>query len=465
MTSLVKELSSVVPPERVRKSRYDPIMRRVDFKQIKMPPHLLEGDPCTVVEAESAEEVAAVLRWAYSRDVPVYVRQGSGVVSLEIIRPDPPGCLIIDLRRMTRIAPFYDYGYVEVGAAVTFHKLNEYLAPHGYRFPDSVPPVTWGSLVAVNTSGQLVDPRQGKPGDNVLGLKVVLPQGGIMETGTRSIRKPAGFDATHLFIGNQALLGVITDLRLRLIHTPKYESFGLAHFASMEDMGRAVVTMHTGGLPYPQYLEVLDKSYLEFASPGGDYPNALLMVSTDGAVAGEAPRKLKALLDAAREKGATLAKPVTRPQWGKVLHLRAMVRESLAERNWLFVVGDVIDPPLPAFVTAIQELKRLEKHYAKKYPGMVPMMVGHVGGGSFHPMFAAPGDWPYEKLAEAAKEIRQSILELKLKLGATNGEQGVFPGHVPWFHRYYGPLHWDLLKQVKAALDPKNLLNPRRMEA
>ena len=89
--------------------------------------------------------------------------------------------------------------------------------------------------------------------------------------------------------------------------------------------------------------------------------------------------------------------------------------------------------------------------------------MGHIGGGNFHPFFAAPAGLGYDRLRQIAMEIREEILEYKLASGATTGEQGLFPGHREWFMRSHGPEHWNVLQAVKKAMDPNNVLNPLRL--
>ena len=170
-------LEGLVDPGRVRLTKYSPIIKAGKYKHVTVPEALRDADPTTLVEVESAQEVAAILKKANMEDRPVYVRQGTGGVTLDLIRPEPPGSIALDLRRLNWIRPNLDGGYVEIGPAVPESELNVALEPHGFTYPEFVGPVTWGGLVASNTSGRSVDSHWGKPGDYLMGIEVVLPTG------------------------------------------------------------------------------------------------------------------------------------------------------------------------------------------------------------------------------------------------------------------------------------------------
>jgi len=181
-------LEGLVDPARVRTIRPSPIIRKPSYRRVRVPDSLRSKESSTLVEVESAQEIAAILKKANEERMPVYVRQGSGYITLDLPRPEPPGSLILDLRRLRWIRPDLDAAYVEIGPAVTERELNDALAPHGFSYPELVGPVTWGGLVSLNTSGRSVDPYVRKPGDYLLGLEVVLPTGEIVHTGTRAQR-------------------------------------------------------------------------------------------------------------------------------------------------------------------------------------------------------------------------------------------------------------------------------------
>ena len=182
--------------------------------------------------------------------------------------------------------------------------LNKTLEPHGFSYPEFVGPVTWGGLAASNTSGRSVDPCWGKPGDYLMGLEVALPTGEVIWTGTRSHRRPCGIDLTRLFAGFQAMAGVITNLRLRLVPTPRNTRWGVVYIPTVEDAGRAVARLYRQGVPPPRLMELMDDQFLELGGLANEDRDAVILIGTDGWTAVEAQAKLDAIFEVARAEGS-----------------------------------------------------------------------------------------------------------------------------------------------------------------
>ena len=459
-------LEGLVDAARVRAIRPSPIIREPSYKQLRVPDSLRSNESSTLVEVESAEEIAAILKKANEERMPVYVRQGSGYITLDLPRPEPPGSLILDLRRLRWIRPDLDAAYVEIGPTVTERELNDALAPHGFSYPELVGPVTWGGLVSLNTSGRSVDPYVRKPGDYLLGLEVVLPTGEIVQTGTRAQRRPCGVDLTNLFTGFQAIVGVITNLRLRLVPAPRYQRWGTAHLPSVEAAGRTVCQLYRAGLPFPHYMEFMERWVLEMRG-FPDPPGALLVIGTDGWTSTEAEAKLEAIFQVAREQGASEVTPKSEEERQKLYRLReGQVEEGVtapfSELGVIGVFGTVMDCPLPSLVPCIEATGQVQRELKAAYPGLHTSMQGHIGGGMFHPLIYAPLPWGFERLQEVARDIRERMLALQLQFDCSVGEQGIFPQHAQWFVRYHGEKHLEILQGIKDFLDPYHILNDAR---
>ena len=462
-------LDGLVAPGRVRRTVPDPIIRGVTYKTIRIPAELKQTEPITLVEVESAGEIAAILKRANEAHTPVYVRQGTGWVALDITRPEPPGALVLDLRRLNWIRPSLDSGYVEIGPAVTEQALNAALAPHGFGYPEFVGPVTWGGLASMNTSGRSVDPHSGKPGDYLMGLEVVLPTGEIIETGTRSHRRPCGVDLTWLFAGFQAMAGVITNLRLRLVPTPRHTRWGAAFLPSVESAGRTVGQLYRRGVPPPRLMELLDQQFLELGGFDNPSSSVVVLIGTDGFTAEEADAKREAIFEIAREQGASRTDAMTPDEFEGFMSFRddqsGGGKRNLIEELSLFpLFGGVMDGPLDAMVPCMEAAGRMIDEVRAEEPGLYGVRIGHIGAGTFHPVFFAPDSWEFDRLRSLAKEIRARMLALQTEFGCTTGEQGIFPQHYEWFHRYYGPEYTAAAARVRAALDPHDVLNPARFQ-
>ena len=324
--------------------------------------------------------------------------------------------------------------------------------------------MTWGgSLISLNSSGRSVDPYLGKPRDWVMGLQAVLPTGEIVETGTHGLRRPCGFDLTQFLIGGQCLFGVVTNVRLRLFPTPRQIIGALVHFPSLKALGEGVGSVYQSRAPYPRLMEVLDKTFLETMSFDGDKPAGMLMVGTDGDAPGEAEWKLDELIKVLRQEGATEAEKVSQERWQEMLEFREAGLSKLNPRGLILLTGEVLNCPLDKLPQALEDAHQLQQRLVAAHPGLLGYINGHIGAGSFHPAFAAPAAWGYDRLRVVVTEIRDEFLKFKLTQSATIGEQGIFPEHRGWYLGYNGQLHLNALLAVKKALDPNEVLNPLRL--
>ena len=465
MHPLAAELKDILGAESVRTARYDPLVRTLFYRSVPVPDEFREGEPFTVAKVTSAEQISKVLRLANERREPVYVRQGMGLVTPDVLRPEPPGSLILDLSPMRWVRPHYQRAYVEVGPSVTEIELNRELASHGYGFPDRIGPVSWvGSLLSLNTSGRLVDPYSGKPRDFVMGLEAVLPTGEIINTGTQGIRGVCGFDLGQLLIGGQCLFGVITNARLRLVPLAAETKGALVQYPSLRVVGEAVGSLYRNRAPYPRLMELMDRNYLDVLEFDGPKAPALQLVSADGDAPGEADWKLDEILGVLEGAGATQSHKTSSEEWQKLLGFREGLLTGLGDRGLVLLATETVDCPIDLLPDALDALYDLQRRIAEEYTEVQPVIFGHIGAGSCHPSFVAPASLGYPRIRDIAKAIREQVLELKLSYSSTVGEQGIFPEHRDWFLRHNGTVHLSALRAVKSALDPNNILNPMRLE-
>lgn len=415
----------------------------------------------TVFEVRDASELVTVLKLANQLREAVHVRQGTGAVNIDLLNPFPPGALIVDLKRLRDFRVNAAAGYVEVGPAITLAESNALLDPYGFRFPVAVEPVTWGGLASVNLSGHLVDVVSGKPGDYVHGLEVVLPTGELITTGTRAMRKVVGPDLTRLFIGNQGLLGVITNLRLRLVAKPGGQSFGWAVFSNLESLAQTVQQMYRRRAPVPIVLEMVEASFVRVSGlaefvPGGQ----LLMLTTDGSRPEEATWKLDTFLELAQEHGAKTAR-IDEAGWRKLWKIRMSPHLYMVGE---YLVGEVIDAPIDQLEVAVATVDALRTEVSSAWPGIEAYLWGHIGSGTIHPAYSCPAAWSYSRRIEAARWLRNRILQIRVQIRGSVGEQGIFPQHADWFSAEYGATSLDLIRRLKAVFDPHGILNPGRMD-
>ncbi|MBX5475491.1 MAG: FAD-binding protein, partial [Thermoleophilia bacterium] len=261
--------------------------------------------PDAVVFPQSTDEVAAILAYANEARVPV-VPFGAGT-SLEGHVIPLRGGISLDLTRMNRILELRpDDLLATVQPGVTRSQLEQAAGPHGLFFPvDPGADATLGGMAATNASGT-TSVRYGGMRTHVLALEVVLPDGRVVRTGSRAAKTSAGYNLTHLFVGSEGTLGVITELTLRLHPIPEQIVVARAAFPSLEAACRAAAALVAAGVPVTR-CELLDATTIAAlnAYKGTDFPESpYLFVELGGSEAGVAG-DLATARELLEEEGAT----------------------------------------------------------------------------------------------------------------------------------------------------------------
>ena len=422
--------------------------------------------PYAVVRPGTGKDVSMVLVYANSHEIPVHTH-GSGTSLVGLGRPKT-NCIVLDMGRMKKVEVFPDRGYFEVEPGLHIGKLRKVLAPYHAMlpvFPGSELIATIGGTIAVNTSAHAVDATLCKPGDNVLGLEVVLPTGEIMQTGTESTRKPAGIEATKFLVGSEGLLCVITKIRMRLIPQPFQKNI-VAVYHSTEDILDTVIAMYREGISTPLFFEYLDEksSRVGFEAVGLAPPSgavAMMTISSDTEVGCEA--KASAFL-----KFLQVGKPIeariveNREEWAKIWSSRSEAG------NYVYRLGSTfgseitvrVDNLKKAFLEARQIILNLDSYKGNEF-----YSFGHIGAPTIHAYaFIPTKDLPNDLKKAVTVEVREKTESLNVKYGGCGGEWGVTAQRVSFLKEKYGPVYYDFLVKLKRTVDPKNILNRGNLE-
>ena len=416
------------------------------------------GKARCLVSARSTEEVAATLQWASRHGVPVVPRGGGTSLAGGASAVD--GCVILSLARMNAIReldPADELAVAEAG--VINADLDRAAAEHGLMYPpdpSSYEISTIGGNLATNAGG-LRCVKYGVTRDAVLGLEVVLADGRVLRTGRRTIKGVAGYDLTSLFVGSEGTLGVITSATLRLRPRPAQPPATLAaSFPSFAAAARAVTDIVAARLQ-PSLLELLDEVTLRAIDDWkhlgfGDEVKALLIAQTDS---DDGESRVEIMRAACLEQGALLADVSGNDaESQQLLDIRRMAHGA-TERLGATLVEDVCVPRsrLPDMIERIEQA-------AARY-GVVIATVAHAGDGNLHPVFVfdrgvAGGEVPGPVWA-AADEVFRAALDLG---GTLTGEHGVGVIKRRWLAAELGEESLAVHHAIKAALDPKGVLNP-----
>jgi D-lactate dehydrogenase (cytochrome) len=414
--------------------------------------------PDAVVMAQETADIQDVVRICAKHGVPV-IAFGTGT-SLEGQVNAPAGGVCIDLSDMNKVLAVHadDLDCV-IQPGVTRKALNEHLRDQGVFFPiDPGADASLGGMAATRASGTNAV-RYGTMRENVLGLTVVLADGRIIRTGGRARKSAAGYDLTRLFVGSEGTLGVITEITLRLYGIPESMSAAVGSFPTIEDAVDTVIQTIQSGIPVAR-IELLDDVQMDAINRYAkfDYPvQSTLFFEFHGTEAGVA-EQAEMVRAIAAEHGAGdfrwATKPEERSKLWQARHDAYYAAKALRPggKGW---ATDVC-VPISRLAECISETKKEIRGST-----LIAPIVGHVGDGNFHLSFIIDPDDPAEMAA--AKAINDRMVMRALALGGTcTGEHGVGYGKLDFLTAEHGDAV-AVMRQLKLALDPHNIMNPGKV--
>ncbi len=422
--------------------------------------YLHAGLPLAVALPETTAEVSTLVRLAAEHRVPVVPRgAGSGLsggaAGIE-------GGLTIALTRMNRVVEIDRANLVVVTQpGILNAELKAAVAAEGLFYapdPASYEICSIGGNLGTNAGG-LCCVKYGQTRDSVLGLEVVLADGRVIRTGGRSVKDVAGYALTHLFVGSQGTLGIITEATLRLHVAPPPRSTMLAFFPSLPAAGEAVAAIIGAGL-HPVTLELLDHETIlavddAFALGLERDAAAMLLVESD-LPAAAAAAELALAFEACEAVGAfsvVRAEDPTEADWlrqARRLALRALERQGTVRMEDVGVPRGRV----PELLVAIQAAA--DRH------GVRVATFGHAGDGNLHPNFIFGHDDP--RAADLTEVVRNEIFAAAIALGGTvTAEHGIGLSRRDALVDQVGPDVIGVMRSIKAALDPLGILNPGRV--
>jgi glycolate oxidase len=449
---IIKKLESIVGKKYVLTSPEDLICYSYDST-------FAEGLPDVVVSPATTEEVSQVMQLAYQEEIAVVPRgMGSGLSAASI---PFSGGIVLSLTRMNRILEIDEENMnATAEAGVITADLQTLVEERGLYYPpdpSSIKQSTLAGNVACNAGG----PRclkYGVTGDYVLGLKVVLADGRVLQTGGKAIKNVTGYNLTQLFVGSEGTLGVITEVLVKLMSKPEAVRTALAIFSVLDDASRTVNAILTAGI-VPCTIEMMDdttistiEEYMHLGLPVG--AAAVLILESDGEDEDVVVKEIEAMAEIARRHGASDVKVAeTENERAELWRGRRSVGPSLAQRapNKL---GEDISVPRSQVPEAVRRIKEIGRKYD------LPIVVfGHAGDGNLHPniLFDKRDEEEWGRVEQAVGDIFTMAVELG---GTLSGEHGVGTLKLPYLEMALGPVAVDLMRSIKQAFDPKGILNP-----
>lgn len=450
--SALSELVSIVGREYVLTSTEDRICYAYDGQRV-------ECLPDAVVRPADAGQISRILILANQERFPVVPRgAGTGLSGGSVASS---GGIVLDLTRMDRIIeidPGNQHMVVEPGvitAAIVAEaeKIGLLYPPD----PGSVKVCTIGGNVAENAGGL----RAGKYGvtrNYLMQLCAVAATGESFRSGARTRKCVAGYDLVSLLCGSEGTLGVITEITLRLVPMPKYRKSMMATFPDAATAGQAIANIIAAGL-VPSTLEIIDNFTLRVIE---DYAHLGLPVDAGALVLGEFDGLVELAVEEEGKRGigvltesgaSTVQQADDAAERDRIWQARRVALAALSRAKPTSILEDVT-VPLPKLAEMIERVERIGRENAVSIG-----TFGHAGDGNLHPTILTD-----ERDKEEMKRVEVAVEQLiaaALELGGTvSGEHGIGFCKAPFLAREVGEGSMEIMRRIKLALDPNNILNP-----
>ena len=414
--------------------------------------------PDAVVFPQSVQDVQEIVRVCAEHRVPV-IAFGTGT-SLEGHVNAPGGGVSIDTSQLNRIIEVNPEDFdCTVEAGVTREALNTHLRDTGLFFTiDPGANASLGGMAATRASGTNAV-RYGTMRDNVLAVTAIMADGRLVTTAKRAKKSSAGYDLTRLLVGSEGTLGIITSLTLKLYGIPQAISGGVCPFPDVESACNAVIATIQMGIPVArielvnalQMRAMIQHSHL-------DYPESpCLFLEFHGSDAG-VKEQAESFGEIAEEFGGG---PFL---WTAVAEERTRLWKARHEAYWASLT---LRPGAKGLSTDVcVPISRLAECIAETEAdiaemGLVAPIVGHVGDGNFHVLVLMDVNDP-EEIARAEEFVARLNVRAIGMDGTCTGEHGIGQGKIAFLDRELGAAV-DVMRTIKQALDPMNILNPGKI--
>lgn len=415
--------------------------------------------PGLVVLPGSTEEVVQVVRLAREANLPI-VPRGAGTGLSGGALP-VPGCVVVALSRMKRILEVdIENGWVRVEPGVANLDVSKAVGGAGYYYapdPSSQQICTIGGNIAENSGGAHCL-KYGFTSNHVLGARLVLADGSVLDLGGPVLDAP-GYDLLGVLVGSEGLLGIVTEVVLRLLRKPQATRTFFATFPSTDEAGNAVSAIIASGI-VPAAIEMMDRLAIEAAkaATGVDWPDvgAALLMDVDGPVA-EVEHTADNAVELARKTGAL---EIRRPKDEAERQLMWKGRKSAfaavgrISPNY-FVQDGVI--PRSEIAKVLREIAEMSGKV-----GLRVANVFHAGDGNLHPLVLYDARVPGQE--KAAEDLGGEILRMCIRYGGSiTGEHGVGSDKAAFMAEMFSADDLDTMNMVRCAFDPETRLNPGKV--
>ena len=425
----------------------------------------LNYPPDAIVKPSSTEEISRILKYCNQNLIPVTPRgAGTGLSGGAIPHH---GGVVIATEKLNKILDIDERNLqVTTEPGVITEVLQNAVKEKGLFYPPD--PASRGScFIGGNISENSGGPKAVKYGvvkDYVLNLEVVLPTGEIIWTGANVLKNSTGYNLTQLFVGSEGTLGIVTKIVLRLIPLPKYDLLILAPFASLEKASEAVSAIFRAGFT-PSAMELIERDALQIVSktvdsyvvPIDENIAAHLIVEVDGNDINVLMSEMESIAELLQQYDAgEIFFADDAQQKNELWKLRRKVAEDVKLAGYT-IEEDTVVPraELPALIKGVKALGKQYNFHAVCY--------GHAGDGNLHIRIKKEGV-PNSYGNEEMNNILHAFFKMVKSLGGTiSGEHGIGLIQKDFLHIVFNEANLRLMREIKKAFDPNNILNPGKI--
>ena len=417
--------------------------------------------PDAVVFVETKEQVQKVVRLAEKYKVPVICRgAGTNVVGACVVEH---GGIILNFSKMNKIIEINRENMTAtVEPGVILGDLQKEVDKLGLFYPpdpSNLAVSTVGGSIA-QSSGGAKSFKYGTTKDYVIDLLVVMANGEILRTGSKTIKNATGYNLNTLFVGSEGTLGIVVEATLKLIPKPQSKKVLMAYFETVKDAVHAVNSIIEQRI-FPATIDFMDRNAIQTVEKF--YPanlltdkEAALIVEIDGFEASMKYQENVIVEILKLQNASAIQVSHNDEEYNRIWTARRSSMGACAKLKPNVTTEDVIVPreKLSDLVLGIREI-------CEKY-NLEVCMVGHVGDGSVHPQI--PVDYNDEDEYKRYKLAKSEIYDLTAKLGGIlSGEHGIGSEKRDHIHKVVNSVSLDYMRQIKKTFDPNNILNPYKI--
>ncbi|MFE5320210.1 FAD-binding oxidoreductase [Paenibacillus sp. NPDC056579] len=455
--SVREQLQSIVGPKWFK----DDTETLVSYSYDATP--LYQAMPDGVVFPASTEEVSEVMKVCAGHKIPVIAR-GAGSNLCAGVVPVQGGIVMV-MTRMNRLIEIDQDNLTatfQTGLNTKqFHTAVEATGLFYPPDPSSMIICTMGGNIALGAGG-LRGLKYGTTKDYVIGLEAVMANGDILRTGGKLVKDVAGYDLTRLLVGSGGTLAIITEATVKLVPKPDFRRSMVAIYSDLQSAARSVSQIVANRIT-PCTLEFMDRATIrvveDFARIGLPVDaEAILAIEQDGDES-MVERDLQRIEELCRKEGAIQVKVAATPEEGaKVMEARRSALAALSRLRPTTILEDAT-VPRSRIADMVMEVQRI----AAKYDVQI-CTFGHAGDGNLHP--TAMTDARNAEEIHRVEKAFEEIFEAAISMGGTiTGEHGVGMVKAPYLEWKVGASGIDIMKRLKLAFDPDQLLNPGKLFA